>query len=173
MLAAFFGDLKKLTFNVTYGEGLLGKIGSFEPLPEEPKNYTYYNEVVNGIELHIIKTPGSNIELKALGNEKTLKESGYFGCNGGWFSFKTANVVSNIAANNGTPVVSAEGNGGIGNYIGGETGGTIVYRELQEDLLGILGDVCGDLERGVDAGSIVSEEISEEVYWKNKGYVYF
>ncbi len=27
------------------------------------------------------------------------------------------------------------------------------YKELQEDLLGILGDVCGDLERGVDAGN--------------------
>lgn len=54
------------------------------------KNHTYEKITCNGMALHILGTAASNITLKNLQCKKTLKQSGEYGCNGGFFNFADA-----------------------------------------------------------------------------------
>lgn len=54
-------------------------------------NYTRRSYTAsNGINLKIIKTAASNIKLVDLGGSKNLKQSGYTGINGGFFTWGTS-----------------------------------------------------------------------------------
>ncbi|KAF5053971.1 hypothetical protein [Oscillibacter sp.] len=58
-------------------------------------NYTRRSYTAsNGINLQIIKTAASNIKLIDLGGNKNLKQSGYTGVNGGFFSWNSGNILS-------------------------------------------------------------------------------
>ena len=53
-------------------------------------NHVYIKTTYNGLTLHMIQTDPSNITLKNLRCEKNLKQSGYYGINGGFFNFANA-----------------------------------------------------------------------------------
>ncbi|EOS66632.1 hypothetical protein C816_00773 [Oscillibacter sp. 1-3] len=50
-------------------------------------NHNYKTGTYNGILLHMIRTRARNITLKNLRCYKNLKESGYYGVNGGFFNW--------------------------------------------------------------------------------------
>lgn len=61
-------------------------------------NYTRRSYTAsNGINLKIIKTAASNIKLVDLGGSKNLKQSGYTGINGGFFTWGTSGHILSLA----------------------------------------------------------------------------
>lgn len=86
-------------------------------------NHTYRTGTYNGILLHMLRTHASNITLKNLRCEKTLKESGYYGCNGGFFNFPNSATnpkrVISLAKVNGGVVGPNSNDGNQNNYTGG------------------------------------------------------
>lgn len=86
-----------------------------------PVSHRYTTGTYNGITLHILRTHANNIKLLdqtgSSGGQKALQNSGYFGCNGGWFNMSTDQDILNIAMNDGGKVGSGT-YGGLGNYVG-------------------------------------------------------
>ena len=70
-----------------------------------PQKHSYFNGSVNGMNLHVIETDASNIQMVNL-QKKTSGMGSYFGINGGFFNFSPSSDVSclNYAINNGVPV---------------------------------------------------------------------
>lgn len=70
-----------------------------------PKKHSYFNVSANDMNLHIIETDASNIQMVNM-QKKTGGMGTYFGINGGFFNFRPSSDVSclNYAINNGVPV---------------------------------------------------------------------
>lgn len=95
-------------------------------------NHNYKTGTYNGILLHMIRTRASNITLKNLRCNKNLKQSGYYGVNGGFFNFATASVnprrVISLAKIDGAVVGPNANDGNSNNWNGG---GIIVWNGRQ------------------------------------------
>ena len=63
----------------------------------------YFRQTHEGVNLHIIKTAASNIQLINQLNttRQNMQNSGYYGINGGFFNFEGDHRTLNIAVNNG------------------------------------------------------------------------
>ena len=70
-----------------------------------PQKHSYFNGPVNGMNLHVIETDASNIQMVNM-QKKTGGMGTYFGINGGFFNRNSTSDVScqNYAINNGVPV---------------------------------------------------------------------
>lgn len=92
------------------------------------KNHVYIKTTYNGLTLHMIRTDASNITLKNLRCSKNLKQSGYYGVNGGFFNVASApknpRRVISLAKVDGDVVGPNANDGNSNNWNGG---GIIVW----------------------------------------------
>ena len=94
-------------------------------------NHNYKTGTYNGILLHMIRTRASNITLKNLRCYKNLKESGYYGVNGGFFNWPgstNGRRVISLAKVDGHVVGPNANDGNSNNWNGG---GIIVWNGRQ------------------------------------------
>ena len=96
------------------------------------KNHNYKTGTYNNLLLHMIRTKASNITLKNLRCKQSLKASGYYGVNGGFFNFSTASTnprrVISLAKVDGAVVGPNPNDGNSNNWNGG---GIIVWNGKQ------------------------------------------
>lgn len=96
------------------------------------ENHYYKTGTYNGLLLHMIRTKASNITLKNLRCKQSLKESGYYGVNGGFFNLpsspKNPGRVISLAKIDGDVVGPDEKDGNSNNWNGG---GIIVWNGRQ------------------------------------------
>lgn len=64
------------------------------------EHHTYYSGTYSGVNLHVMATDASNIQIVNLKGESTLRASDYYGANGGFFVMSNNNVIS-LALNDG------------------------------------------------------------------------
>ena len=69
--------------------------------------HTYHNGTYSGINLHVLTTNASNIQLVNLNEKSSLKGSSYYGINGGFFVMGE-NLLISLALNNGYQVGPGE-----------------------------------------------------------------
>lgn len=96
-------------------------------------NHTYSTGKygTKSIELHIIKTSASNIKLVNLREKQTLKQSEYYGTNGGFFNMGSGGQSISIGIYNGTVVGSDKNNWNGGGILAWNGSVISAYRKKQ------------------------------------------
>jgi len=109
-------------------------------LTSSTTNYMHDSGTYNGLLLHVIRTPASNIKIATLKRTQNLAGSGEYGINGGWFNLSPDPVDTlNISIYN-QKVVYGNGSSGLGgdHNRAGLGKGEIFYQnsKLQQKVIG-------------------------------------
>lgn len=134
-------------------------------------NHTYIETTYNGLTLHMIRTDASNITLKNLRCYKNLKQSGYYGINGGFFNLANAPTnprrVISLAKVDGDVVGPNANDGNSNNWCGG---GIIVWNgtklsALFNNPVTDAADISGTSKAGTWAQGGISLWLGYSDYW--------
>lgn len=105
------------------------------------QKHTYHTGSHSGKILHVLSTPASNIRLYNLGGRSCLRNSAYYGINGGWFSNRALNLALNDGKIIGPGTMEGAANNWCGDAISWNGSNLKAYTPIQ-DMASLDADVC-------------------------------
>ena len=148
----------------------------FAPNVQAANSYTYKKQkAANGTVLHVISTDPSNIQFKLLNEKSTLAESGYYGINGGYFTFGKKDETLHIAVMNDKTVTGkgqwVPNSGGYNGISTGKKGGGTIVWDGKTDTLSLqdvhgMGDIKVSNRNNYWAQGGVSMSLNDDKNWK-------
>lgn len=140
-------------------------------------NYVYGKVTAsNGVVLHYMKTSPNNTTLRYVGTNSTLKDSGYYGVNGGFFDPADLTKLLSIAVINDQPINGNRGDYGSGWYnvwLDHPPRGTLVWdpvaRQYSVQVVVHAGELRGITDRGnYWAQGGISMTLGDDVRWDDQ-----
>ncbi|TQR46735.1 hypothetical protein [Paenibacillus popilliae] len=148
----------------------------FAPNVQAANSYTYeQKKAKDGTVLHVISTDPSNIQFKLLNGKSTLANSGYYGINGGYFTFGKKDETLHIAVMDDKTVTGkgqwVPNSGGYNGISTGKKGGGTIVWDGKTDTLSLqdvhgMGDIKVSNRNNYWAQGGVSMTLNDDEKWK-------